>query len=151
VKIGVSSLFIVNVEGAIFKEDKWLMILRSMKEEHAGGTLSLVGGKVDQEGNQTEILEKTVKREILEEVGVEVKDELHYVCSTSFVTDDDCHVVNIVFLCEYHSGEAFAKSPDEVDGVFWLTLDDALSHPNSPPWVKDSLTRAAQVRESLQK
>jgi hypothetical protein len=38
-------MFIVNIEGAIFKEEKWLVIERSLKEEHAGGTLSLVGGK----------------------------------------------------------------------------------------------------------
>ncbi len=43
-------MFIVNVEGAINKDGKWLMIRRSMKEEHAGGELSLVGGKVEREG-----------------------------------------------------------------------------------------------------
>ena len=37
-------MFIVNVEGAIRKNDKWLSIIeRSKKEEHAGGLLSLVG------------------------------------------------------------------------------------------------------------
>lgn len=38
-------MFIVNVEAAICKEDKWLVITRSTKEEHAGGTLALVGAK----------------------------------------------------------------------------------------------------------
>lgn len=40
-------MFIVNVEGAIYKNEKWLLIRRSKKEEHAGGLLSLVGGKVE--------------------------------------------------------------------------------------------------------
>lgn len=66
-------MLIVNVEGAIRKNDKWLVIERSKKEEHAGGWLSLVGGKLDIEGNFSDILERTVKREILEEVGVSVK------------------------------------------------------------------------------
>jgi ADP-ribose pyrophosphatase YjhB (NUDIX family) len=52
-------MFIVNVEGAIKKNDKWLIIERSVKEEHAGGMLSLVGGKVDIEGNSSDILEKS--------------------------------------------------------------------------------------------
>jgi 8-oxo-dGTP diphosphatase len=43
-------MFMVNVEGAIRKDDRWLIIERSKKEEHAGGLLSLVGGKVDYEG-----------------------------------------------------------------------------------------------------
>ena len=44
---GVNKMFIVNVEGAVYKNGKWLLIERSLKEEHAGGTLSLVGGKVE--------------------------------------------------------------------------------------------------------
>jgi 8-oxo-dGTP diphosphatase len=91
---------IVNVEGAIFKNDKWLIIKRSEKEEHAGGMLSLVGGKVEMEGNTTDILERTVKREILEEVGIDVKGNLKYVHSTSFVADSGENVIDIVFLCE---------------------------------------------------
>ncbi|MDM5191346.1 NUDIX domain-containing protein [Bacillus hominis] len=135
-------MFIVNVEGAIRKNDKWLIIERSKKEEHAGGWLSLVGGKVDIEGNSSDILERTVKREILEEVGVSVKDRLNYVHSTSFVTDTGENVVDIVFLCEYESGEAFSKSPDEVEEVLWLTTDEILKHPNSPIYLKESINQA---------
>ncbi|MGE7946245.1 NUDIX hydrolase [Lysinibacillus sp. NPDC093688] len=135
-------MFIVNVEGAIRKNDKWLIIERSKKEEHAGGLLSLVGGKVDREGNSSDILERTVKREILEEVGVNVKDRLNYVYSTSFLTVKGENVVNIVFLCEYESGEAFSKSTDEVEAVLWLTTEEILSHRNSPIYLKESIKHA---------
>ncbi|MEY9976193.1 8-oxo-dGTP pyrophosphatase MutT (NUDIX family) [Lysinibacillus sp. RC79] len=56
-------MFIVNAEGAIRKDDKWIIVERSKKEEHAGGLLSLIGGKVDIGGNSPNILEKTLKRE----------------------------------------------------------------------------------------
>ncbi|MFJ8261184.1 NUDIX hydrolase [Rummeliibacillus sp. NPDC094406] len=135
-------MFIVNVEGVIRKNDKWLIIERSKKEEHAGGLLSLVGGKVNIEGNSSDILERTVKREILEEVGVNVKDRINYVHSTSFLTDKGGNVVNIVFLCEYDSGEAFSKSTDEVEAVLWLTTEEILSHPNSPIYLKESIKHA---------
>ena len=49
-------VFIVNVEGAIHRDGKWLLILRSEKEEHAGGTLSLVGGKCEIEGGSSDSL-----------------------------------------------------------------------------------------------
>lgn len=116
-------MFIVNIEGAIFNDDKWLIIERSKKEEHAGGLLSLVGGKVEQEGNSSEILERTVKREIYEKVDVVVKRDLTYVYSTSFVTDSGENVVDIVFLCEYESGKAIAKSPNEVKSVHWMAAE----------------------------
>jgi 8-oxo-dGTP pyrophosphatase MutT (NUDIX family) len=79
----------VNVEGAIRKDDRWLIIERSKKEEHAGGLLSLVGGKVVQEGNTIDLLESTVKREIAEEVSIRVKDNLQYVHNTSFLTTEE--------------------------------------------------------------
>jgi 8-oxo-dGTP diphosphatase len=142
-------MFIVNVEGAIWKDDKWLIIQRSKKEEHAGGLLSLVGGKVDIEGNTSDILEITVNREILEEVGVKVKDKLNYVHSTSFVTDTGENVVDIVFLCEYDSGEAFPKSPDEVENVFWLTSEEAFSHPKAPVYLKESIEHALLMKSNL--
>ncbi|MFD2446886.1 NUDIX hydrolase [Bacillus sp. CGMCC 1.16607] len=138
-------MFIVNVEGAIRKNDKWLIIERSKKEEHAGGMLSLVGGKVDIEGNTSDILERTVKREIFEEVGVKVKDKLHYVHSTTFVTDAGENVVDIVFLCEHDSGEAFPKSPDEVEEVLWLTTEEILSHPTAPIFLKESIKLAEML------
>ncbi|SDJ84815.1 hypothetical protein SAMN05216243_1124 [Sediminibacillus albus] len=40
-------MFIVNVEGAVLPEGKWLVSRRSEQEEHASGMLSLVGGKID--------------------------------------------------------------------------------------------------------
>ncbi|USK45095.1 NUDIX hydrolase [Cytobacillus oceanisediminis] len=135
-------MFIVNVEGAIRKNDKWLIIERSKKEEHAGGLLSLVGGKVDIEGSSSNILERTVKREILEEVGVKVKDSLTYVNSTSFVTDTGQNVVDVVFLCEYESGEALPIIPDEVEKVFWLTSEEILNHPKSPTYLKENIKKA---------
>lgn len=135
-------MFIVNVEAAIRKNDKWLIIERSKKEEHAGGLLSLVGGKVELEGNSKDILERTLIREIYEEVGVEVKDELIYVHSTSFITDKGENVVDVVFLCEYDAGEAFPKSPNEVENVYWLTVAEMQQNPKAPDYLIDSIKKA---------
>lgn len=137
-------MFFVNVEGAVYKEDKWLIIWRSEKEEHAGGGLALVGGTVENEGSSVDILERTLRRELLEEVGIEVKAKLGYVRSTSFTLENGSEVLDIVFLCEYDKGEAYAKSPDEVDAVYWMSTEEILGHPHAPIWLKDSI-RAAQT------
>lgn len=139
-------MFIVNVQGAVYKAGKWLIIIRSTKEEHAGGTLSFVGGKVDIEGDSPGILEKTVKREIFEEVGIEITDAITYVYSSSFKTDEGCHVINVDFLCEYEKGTAYNKSPDEVESVHWLTYSEIMNHPKTPLWTKESLNRAENIR-----
>lgn len=139
-------MFIVNVEGAILKHNRWLVIKRSEKEEHAGGLLSLVGGKVDIEGTTIDILERTVKREISEEVDVKVKEHVHYLFSTTFITDTGEHVVNVIFLCEYESGEPIAKSPDEVESVHWMTAEQVYNHANAPDYLKTSIKHAENFK-----
>ncbi|MGM0845638.1 MAG: NUDIX hydrolase [Bacillota bacterium] len=137
-------MFIVNVEGAIHRNGKWLLILRSEKEEHAGGTLSLVGGKCEIEGVSSEILERTLHREIVEEVGCEVSG-LEYVNSASFVTDSGVHVIDIVFLCQHKAGEPYPKSKDEVDEVVWKTTSEILNLPDIPPYLKKNILMADKM------
>ncbi|MFC7371990.1 NUDIX hydrolase [Fictibacillus iocasae] len=137
-------MFVVNVEGAIHRNGQWLFIVRSEKEEHAGGCLSLVGGKCEIEGFSSDILERTLKREILEEVGSEVAD-LKYVNSSSFVTDSGINVIDIVFLCHHKYGEPYAKSRDEVDDVLWMTTAEILAHADSPAFLKENIRLADKI------
>lgn len=80
---------IVNVEAAIFKEDKWLLKERSEKEEYGGGLISFVEEKVDKTEDNANILEKTLIREIYEEVGVEIEDKMTYVNSSLFIAVEE--------------------------------------------------------------
>ncbi|MDQ0229159.1 NUDIX hydrolase [Metabacillus malikii] len=137
-------MFIVNVEGAIYRDNKWLLIRRSVKEEHEGGTLSLVGGKCEIEGDSKDILERTLRREIFEEVGIEVAVK-NYVNSSSFVTSSGLNVIDIVFLCEHNSGEPYAKSTEEVDDVIWLTTSEILSHSDLPTYLKENIKIADEL------
>ena len=140
----MSGDYVVNVEGAIYDGDRYLMAFRSEQEAHAGGTLAFAGGKM--EGTETpDALEETLRREIREEVGVEV-DDLAYVKSSTFGEDPPC--LDIVFLCRYVSGTARAIDPAEVSAVQWMTFDDALAHPKTPPWIADSLRRAEEKRRT---
>lgn len=139
-------MFIINVEAAIYRDGKWLIIERSQQEEHAGGTLAFVGGKAEREGTVPDILEKTIAREVLEEVGLALTGTPRYVNSSSFVTDRGEAVVDIVFLCECESGEPRIVSAEEVAAVCWMTAEEVLRHPLSPPWLKRNLQQAEQVR-----
>jgi 8-oxo-dGTP diphosphatase len=141
-----TEMFIINVEGAIYKDGKWLIIERSTKEEHAGGELSLVGGTAENEGNTSDLLERTLKRELYEEVGIVIKDRMQFVRNTTFMLIDGREVLDLVFLCEIESGEPFVKSPDEVEKVLWMTAEEINSHPKSPIWLKESIQAADKIR-----
>ncbi|WP_026560636.1 NUDIX domain-containing protein [Bacillus sp. J37] len=143
-------MFIVNVEGAIYRDEKWLLVRRSEKEEHEGGSLSLVGGKCEIEGNSRDILERTLRREIFEEVGIEVTVGC-YVNSSSFVTASGVNVIDIVFLCQHKSGEPYAKSTEEVNDVIWLTTSEILADTDLPYYLKENVNLADKLLRKNQK
>ncbi|WP_226641339.1 NUDIX hydrolase [Mesobacillus subterraneus] len=143
-------MFVINVEGAIYKDGKWLIIERNSKEEHAGGLLSLVGGTVENEGFSKNLLERTLKRELFEEVGITIKDEVTYIRNSSFVLPDGREVLDLVFYCEIETGEPFAKSPDEVTAVYWMAAEEIFAHPNAPVWLKESIEEVEKISSKIQ-
>ena len=138
--------YIVNVEAAIYKNDKWLIIKRSEKEEHAPGLLSMVGGKVETKTDENNVLEETLRREIMEEVGVEVSKTVYYVESKSFISDEGQAVIDIVFLCKHKSGEPKCISADEVSEIYWMSSVEILEHKSAPIWLKESIEKAESIR-----
>ncbi|BBN99800.1 NUDIX hydrolase [Sporolactobacillus terrae] len=136
-------MFVVNVEAAINKNGKWLIIRRSEKEKHAAGLLSLVGGKVDQTDRSENVLENALKRELAEELNIKVF-EFSYVKSESFVAGSGGMVIDIVFFCHYKSGELKAMSQDEVADIYWMTTKEVLEHPKAPDYLKAQIEAVDQ-------
>ena len=141
--------FIVNVEGAVYHEGRYLMVVRGEGEEHAAGMLSLIGGKVENAGDTQSILEETLIREIQEEVDVTVDPRLHYLESKAFVADSRSQVVDVVYLCRYAGGTPRAADPDEVAAVQWATAAEILTDPNAPIWTRQSIELAETRRREL--
>ncbi len=138
--------YIVNVEAAIYKRTeaglKWLVIKRSDREEHAPGIISLVGGKVETEEADNDVLEKTVRREVEEEVGVRMEGRLEYLESTSFWIKEGYLVIDIIFLAEFRSGPARVCDTDEVAEVYWLNREEIAAHEKAPDYLLNTVDRA---------
>jgi ADP-ribose pyrophosphatase YjhB (NUDIX family) len=141
--------YVVNVEAAVVRDDRYLLIVRGANETHAPGMLALPGGKVEQAGDALTILEATLRRELREEVGVEVEDDLIYVDSTAFITDDGEPVINVVFLCRHRAGDARPVASEEVAQVMWMTAAEVLADSRTPPWLHRSVELAEQRRYML--
>lgn len=138
--------YIVNVEAAIVHDGRYLIIVRGPEESHAPGGLALPGGKVEASGSVPGVLEATLHREIMEEVGLEVHDEMAYLESNAFVTDQGEPVVDLVYLCRYKGGAPTIADPGEVAAVQWMTPAEIQAHPQIPPWTRQSIARAERVR-----
>lgn len=140
--------YIVNVEGAIVRGDQYLMIIRGQGETHASGTLSFVGGKVETTQSGVDVLEEELRREIMEEVGVQVS-EMVYVQSSHFIMNDHDLVVDIVFLCRYETGEPRIADITEVEQILWLKASEVVNHVLCPPWTKSAMQRVEALRQRL--
>ena len=51
-------------------------------------------------------------------------------------------MVDIVFLCDHQSGEAYAKSPDEVDSVCWMSTQEILNNDAIPSYLMENIKLA---------
>jgi 8-oxo-dGTP diphosphatase len=140
----ITDRYIVNVEGAIVKDGRYLMVVRG-EEEYAPGGLNFPGGKVEGAGSADDVLEETLRREIAEEVDLEVHAEMAYLRSSAFVAVGD-PVVDVVFLCRWKSGSAVVADLGEVAAVRWMTAAEAIAHPETPPWTRLALELAERVR-----
>lgn len=143
--------FIVNVEGAIFKGEKWLLVKRSEREIHATGDVSLVGGQVEGIIFSDDILKSTLRREIKEEVGIEVKEQMYYITSSFFKATMGEPVIDIIFLCEYKQGEATPLDTNEVTTAEWLDMAGINLNGSIKPWTKRFLKLAEETRNKIQK
>ena len=134
-------LYLKVVEVAIEHDEKFLIIKRP-EGTHAGGLLSFPGGKVEEidEQNEWDILRLAAKREILEEVGLDLKDDLQYIISNYFVDSIGAHVIDTVFHCKIEKTNlAINASAREVPEYYWLTEEEINHAPNSPEWLKKSV------------
>jgi len=142
--------FVVNVEVLLHRDGRWLLIKRGAEEKHAPGSLAGVGGKaeVTDPADVPNILEATARREVDEEIGVDISGvALTYVESGYFTSDDGDPVINIVFTGPLPAdAQPFPASPEEVAGIVWLTTAEAETDSTCPPWTLRALRRAEPLR-----
>jgi ADP-ribose pyrophosphatase YjhB (NUDIX family) len=76
-QVFMNERYVVNVQAAIARDGEFLLARRAENEDHGAGTMALVGGTVEGMSEAEDALERTVRREVREEVGV-VVDDLRY-------------------------------------------------------------------------
>ncbi len=131
--------FLCIAECIIERGDKILMITRP-EGGPGGGLLGFPGGKVDQEDGARDqhVFEQAARREVLEEVGIQLADPLRLVTSRFFKGSiKQCPIIDCIFHCVAVKTDCTVyPSPREVPHYQWLTREEILVHPKAPPSVK---------------
>ncbi len=113
----------VIVNAVVEKEGKILVSQRSFEEAHEPGKWTIPGGKVDRtEGNVWNILEQTCSREVMEETGVEITDQIELLANNTFIHSSGKHAIALVFLCHWKAGKATAL--EDTIAIKWITEEE---------------------------
>ncbi|RPH91751.1 MAG: 8-oxo-dGTP diphosphatase MutT [Chroococcales cyanobacterium metabat2.561] len=101
---------------AVIKDDRDLILIdRRLAKGLLGGFWEFPGGKI--EGNET--VQECIKREILEEIGIEIAVDSHLI--TIDHTYSHFRVNLQVYNCRYLSGQARAIECEEIR---WVTIQE---------------------------
>lgn len=111
---------VVLVTAVIKKGNTYLVAQRSKDDPQTPLVWFFPGGKVDLELGKS-IVEKTLRREVMEEVGIEIKN-IRLIENNGFIRVSGHHVIALTFLCDYLKGRA--RPLEGQEKVLWGTLEE---------------------------
>lgn len=123
----------VVITAIIIKDGKYLITRRSPNKRRFPGMWTVPGGKLETNDyinlpKETKdywynVLEKVLKREVMEEVGLEIEN-IEYVTSLATVFADGNPSLVISAMADYKSGEVKLQE-EETDKFEWVSLEEA--------------------------
>jgi mutator protein MutT len=134
----------VGVGALIFNDKKeMLLALRGEKAKNERGTWEIPGGAVE----FGETLQEGLKREIMEELGIEIQpQEILHVCD-HLLPEEGQHWVSPTYICTIISGEPKIKEPEKCAQIGWFSLEEARKLPLSK--VTEADLRVLEQRQSF--
>ncbi len=120
----------------ILKEGKYLIAKRAAHEVVSPNEWTVPGGKLNFKDYATRpkdtnvhwynIFEELIKREVMEEVGLEIKN-LRYLTSLAYVRPDNIPTIIASFFADYTQGEV--KLCKDLTEHAWVTIEEAKKYP----------------------
>ncbi len=126
----------VAITAIIVKDGTYLITRRSPNKKRFPGMWTVPGGKMetndylklpkDTERYWYNVLERTLRREVKEEVGIDI-DNIEYVTSLATVHTDGNPSLVISCAADYVHGD-IVLNPDESDRYAWVTLEESKNY-----------------------
>lgn len=118
----------VGVGALIFNDEgKVLLALRGKKAKNERGKWEIPGGAIE----FGETLEEGIKREVMEEVGVEIEVVELFEVNDHILPHENQHWVAPSYICKIISGEVRNLEPEKCERLEWFSIDEAEKLPLS--------------------
>lgn len=122
----------VVVTAIVIKDGKYLIAKRSLEEKAFPGLWTVPGGKIevddykdlpkDTGSHWYNIFENALRREVMEETGIEI-DSIRYLTSLAFFRPDGIPTIVVSLFADFADGEVVLNS--ELSDFAWVTLEEA--------------------------
>ncbi len=126
----------IAITAIIVKDGKYLIVRRSPEKKRFPGMWVVPGGRLeakdylelpkDTEHYWYNVLERTLKREVQEEVGLEIEN-IEYVTSLATVHADGAPSLVISCAADYVSGDVRLEEGETVEYA-WVSLEEAKNY-----------------------
>lgn len=126
----------VAITAIVIKGDQFLITRRSPNKKRFPGMWTVPGGKLeakdylelpkDTESYWYNVLERTLAREVQEEVGITIKN-VEYLTSLATVHADGSPSIVLSCTAEYVSGDIILQT-EESDKFAWVTIEEAKNY-----------------------
>ena len=146
----------IVITAIIIKDGRYLITRRTPNKKRFPGMWTVPGGKLEtsdyiNEPKETEhywynVLEKVVRREVREEVGVEIEN-IEYVTSLATIHTDGSPSLVISCMADYVSGDIKLQE-GETDKAEWVTLEEAKDY-ELIDGIHDELAMAEHKRKGM--
>jgi 8-oxo-dGTP diphosphatase len=136
--------YAVTVCALIQRGVSWLLVVRAPDVGYAPNMIGMIGGHVDVTRPLADVLEATARREVAEEVGLDLSEvRLRYLESEFFITDRGERQITVTFIAQAPpEAEPYINAPKELVEVGWWTLNDLEADPRCPSWLPPLIRRA---------
>jgi len=125
----------IVVTGIIIKDDKFLITKRASTEKAFPNQWTVPGGKLevsdyinrqkDTDSHWYNILENLLKREVMEEVNLKIKN-IRYLTSLVYIRSDNIPTLIISLYADYDSGDV--KLCNALTDYAWITLEQSKNY-----------------------
>jgi 8-oxo-dGTP pyrophosphatase MutT (NUDIX family) len=124
----------ITITGIIIRDGKYLITKRSMNKRLFPGMWTVPGGNLetvdyinddkDTSSHWYNVVEKVLRREIMEEVGLQVKN-IKYLTNMTMMAGDNPLMIFSLY-CDHHDGDVVLN--DESVDHKWVSLEEAREH-----------------------
>jgi 8-oxo-dGTP diphosphatase len=137
--------YAVTVCVLIQRGDSWLLVVRAPHVAYAPNMIGMIGGHVDLTRPLAGVLEATARREVAEEVGLDLSEvRLRYLESEFLITDKGERQITVTFTAHaLPEAEPYINAPDELVEVGWWSVNDLEADARCPSWLPPLIRRAA--------